>query len=104
MESGKTYTGSGISAERFDDDILLWDTGHLPHQLIGMALTCNNQNILLGDKRRYPLYRFLDNGPCTDNIQQMLGHLLSALRPEAGAFASGHDHCIHRQSLPPVSK
>jgi hypothetical protein len=63
MESGKTYAGSGISAERFDDDVLLWDTGYLPHQLIGMALTCNNQNILLGDKGRYSLYRFLDNGP-----------------------------------------
>jgi hypothetical protein len=95
MERGKTYAGSSISAERFDDDVLSRDTGHLPHQLIGMALTRNNQNILFGDKRRDPLDRFLDNSPCRDYIQQMLWHPLSALRPEAGAFATRHNHCVH---------
>jgi hypothetical protein len=69
-----------------------------------MTETCDDQDIIRRDKREYPVNGFLDDGPFTYNIQQMLGHPLSALGPETRTLAAGHDDCIHICSVPPFSR
>lgn len=78
--------GAGLN-----DEIFLGQVGELQLENLGHLGVRDHMHALDRDDRRQALNRDLEHGPVAEQGQGLLGHQLSAERPQPGATPAGHD-------------
>ena len=76
---------------RLADDMAGRQLGQLLARQIDVVRVGDDQDALRRDKRRQPPEGFLQHGPLTGEVEELLRKGLPAARPKAGAAAAGQD-------------
>ena len=87
--------GRRVAAHGFAEHLLLVEFGQVfQHQLLVFAVG-HDQEVLRRDHRREAFVGVADEGLArSQDVEELLGHRLAALGPEARADAAGHDDAI----------
>ncbi len=86
---------SGISAERFDENILCRQCGQLTPHLIRLLCAGDHEYVFLGHNRIEPIDGVLNHRTIADDFEQLLRRMFAATRPEPRTDTTGNNQGIH---------
>jgi len=79
----------GVAAGGFAEDTFFCRGGNLPLYGRGLLDVGDGPDVIGGNQRTKPGDRLFEHGGFADDVEQLLGRLRTAARPEARAAASG---------------